>query len=256
MTPLGFSLLCLGLMLGAIALGQVLRTRLPGKHLSEGSETAVRASVGLLITLTSIVLGFTVGGARSYYDTVESSLTKLAAKTRVLDRTLERLGPEAEPARLLLRQAAGSAVRAAWPGHVTALPESAGGMAVNRLEQIQDLVLSWRYEAPRERALQAQALQVVQSMLDETGVIFELASPRVQRPLVLVLTCWLVCIFFGLALLAPRTPTALAALAMGAMAATGAILLTLEYYDPLSGLVAISPEVLEDAFATAPRRGH
>jgi hypothetical protein len=39
------------------------------------------------------------------------------------------------------------------------------------------------------------------------------------------------------------------------MAATGAILLTLEYYDPLSGLVAISPEVLEDAFATAPRRG-
>lgn len=252
MTPLGFSVLCFGLLLGAIALGQLLRSRLPGEHVSAGSETAVRASVSLLITLTSIVLGFTVGGARGYYDAVEAGFINLAAQTRGLDRTLERLGPEAAPARTLLRQAAGSGVRLAWPWHTTRLPDSPPGAGVTRLEQLQDRLFALRFEAPREQALLGQAQQQLRSMLDETGRIFELASPRVPRPLVLALTCWLVCIFLGLALLAPGTPTAIAALTLGALAATGAILLTLEYYDPLRGLVAIPPEILEQAFASLP----
>jgi hypothetical protein len=252
MTPLSSSVLCFGLLLGAIALGQWLRSRLPGEHLSAGSETAVRAAVGLLITLTSIVLGFTVGGARAYHDSVETSFTNLAAETRGLDRTLERLGPEAAPARMLLRQAAGSAVRLAWPGHVTRLPEVPPGEGVTHLEQLQDRLFGLHFEAPREQALLVQAQQQLRVMLDETGRIFELAAPRVQRPLVLALACWLVCIFLGLSMLAPGTPTAIGALTLGALAATGAILLTLEYYDPLRGLVAISPEILEQAFASQP----
>jgi hypothetical protein len=256
MSPFTYSLLCLALLAGAIAGGQALRARLPDTHLSEGSETAVRAAVGLLTTLTAIVLGFTVGAARGYYDTVQDGLTTLAAKTRVLDRTLERLGPEAAPMRVLLRGAAGAAVRTAWPGHPTRLPEAAPGTAVPRLEQVQDRLLAWRPEAPRAQALHAQALQITQAMLEVTGTVFETTGSGVQRPLVLALTGWLACIFLGLALLAPPTPTALGALVLGALAATGAILITLEYYEPLRGLVAISPELFERAFEASPPIPH
>ena len=73
-----------------------------------------------------------------------------------------------------------------------------------------------------------------------------LKRPRnLKVPLLAILVLWLVSIFLAFGLLAPRNGTVIIALLMSALAASGAIFLILEMYDPLGGLMQIPPATLE-----------
>ena len=61
---------------GGALLGMVLRGLLPERHRTPESKDLVRLGVGLIATMSALVLGLLVSSAKSAYDTQRSELTR------------------------------------------------------------------------------------------------------------------------------------------------------------------------------------
>src|SRR5215470_740167 len=98
----------------AALLGRRARRYLPEDHLSADSKDAVKLAMGLVATMTALVLGLLVSSAKEAYDTKRSEVIQMAAKVAFLDRVLNLYGPEAAQARVELRDIIADSVRRIW----------------------------------------------------------------------------------------------------------------------------------------------
>jgi hypothetical protein len=80
------------IFLGALS-GVILRARLPDDHMGEGSKDVVRLVMGLIATMSALVLGLLIASTKTSYDTQSGELTHLSADVIQLDRTLSQYGP-------------------------------------------------------------------------------------------------------------------------------------------------------------------
>lgn len=245
LAPVSIAALCVLAMLATAGLGMLLRRVLPDHHTDDKSLDAVLRAIGLVVTLTALVLGFFVNSARAYYDGVSDELKKIGADLSVVDRTLQRYGPEAGAARTLLFQTAGSSVRLLWPGATPTLPTLESGGPFSGLEQLEELIRELPAPDTRRQQLRQQALDTVGDVQREALLLGEMSASRLQPSLMLLLLSWLMVIYLGFGLVWPRSGTALAALALSSAACAGAILMILELDSPLEGMVQISPNVFE-----------
>jgi hypothetical protein len=100
---------------GAAVLGMVLRNVLPKDHLSENSKDVVKLGMGLVATMTALVLGLLIASAKESYDAQSTALLEMSAKIISLDRTLARYGPESKESRELLHSEVVHIVSRLWP---------------------------------------------------------------------------------------------------------------------------------------------
>ena len=75
----------------------------------------MKLAMGLVATMTALVLGLLVSSAKDGYDTKRSEVIQMASKVAFLDRVLALYGPEAAEARTGLRAAVTDAVKRIWP---------------------------------------------------------------------------------------------------------------------------------------------
>src|SRR6266480_655126 len=80
---------------GVALLGRRVRRYLPEDHLSGDSKDAVKLALGLVATMTALLLGLLVSSAKGTYDTMRSEVMQLTAKVVFLDRVLGLYGPQA-----------------------------------------------------------------------------------------------------------------------------------------------------------------
>src|SRR5439155_13878984 len=113
-TALTAAILFIGLV-GVALLGRRVRRYLPEDHLSADSKDAVKLAMGLVATMTALLLGLLISSAKGTYDTARSEVTQMASKVAFLDRVLAFYGPEAATARSECRNAVADAVRRMWP---------------------------------------------------------------------------------------------------------------------------------------------
>src|SRR6059036_3615978 len=96
-------------------LGGRLARVLPEEQLSDESRDAMKLALGLVATMTAILLGLLISSAKSAFDTARSEVMQMAAKVALLDRVLVLYGPETADARRALRDAIAEGVRRTWP---------------------------------------------------------------------------------------------------------------------------------------------
>ena len=118
MTPWAIGGIVFVCVFGGALLGMYLRTRLSQHHLSSESKDLVRLGVGLIGTMSALVLGLLVASAKGSYDTQRSELIQMSSKIVVLDRVLAHYGPETKEARDLLRLTVTGMLEQFWPGSV------------------------------------------------------------------------------------------------------------------------------------------
>jgi hypothetical protein len=247
MEALLLMLVFIGVMAAAAFAGIAVRRLLPEHHTADSSRDAVLRSVGLVVTLSAVVLGFLVSSAKSYFSAVEGQLTEIAADVAMLDRLLMRYGTEAGPARQLLRQSVGLAVSVVWPGHQSSLPQSGGDSGLQASERLSDAVEGLPEADPHLARLREQALGQLADVQHAGFMLSRIAHSRPQVPMLAVVVSWLVIIFFGFGVVSPPTGTARASMILAAVAAAGALFLIIELYSPVSGLLQIPASTLEDA---------
>jgi len=227
-------------LVGAAFLGRRVRRYLPEDHLSADSKDAVKLAMGLVATMTALVLGLLVSSAKGTYDTTRSEVIQMAAKVAFLDRVLALYGPEAAEARVELRAVVADAARRIWstdPGRAAQLaPNQQAGdalyVAIQRLSPHDDA----------QRTLKGQVTTLMVDLAQLRSLLVAQSIPSISKPMLIILVSWLVVIFFGFSLLAPPNATTTLALVASAFSVAGAIFLILELDHPFGGLIRIPSE--------------
>ena len=114
------SIILLLALVAMVLLGRTLRRHLPDDHLTADSRDAVKLAMGLVATMTALLLGLLVSSAKGTYDSQRIEVIQMAAKVAFLDRVLTAYGPEAAEARARFRDAVAEAVRRMWPDEAAA----------------------------------------------------------------------------------------------------------------------------------------
>src|SRR5207249_5188183 len=211
------------ILVGMTFLGGRLARVLPEEQLSADSKDAMKLALGLVATMTAILLGLLISSAKGSFDTARSQVMQMAAKVALLDRVLKLYGPEAMDARHALRDAIADGVARTWPaeqsGPVRLDPNQQMGDAiyvtVSRLEPHDDA----------QRALKTQAATLMMQLAEIRALVQAQAVSSVAKPLLIALVLWLVVIFFGFSLLAPTKASNTLALIAGAFSVACAVFL-------------------------------
>lgn len=245
MSPIHLALLSLVSVFGGAALGVFLRTRLPQNHLSGETKDTVKLAMGLVVTMTALLLGLLVASAKGSYDAQRSQVIQMSAKLAFLDRVLVNSGPDVSEARAVLRRSVERMIARIWPDdksrQAELVPNASAGQAV--YESIQQI----SPQTDSQRAAKNQALQSTVELGQMYWLLFQQAGSSISTPLLVVVVFWLAMIFLSFGLFTPRNGTAIAALIASALSVCVAIFLLLELDHPFSGLIGISSEPMRNA---------
>ncbi len=245
------SLVCACVVGGAL-LGIGLRAVLPEHHMSEPSRQIVNVAIGLIATLSALVLGLLVASAKGSFDARNDEVKTSAAKIILLDRTLRQYGPEANPVRDLVRTLTQRRIDHTWGAGgtasvlLTSTDLTSAEQVRARLFDLTPATEAQRWDLQRALALTADIEQVRWLLVEEN-------RSSIPRPFLVVLVSWLTAIFASLGLFAPRNATVYAVLFVCALSVSTAIFLILEMDQPYEGLLRISSTPLVKAVAEISR---
>lgn len=230
---------------GGALLGIVLRATLPEEQLSAASRDVVKLAMGTIATMTAVILGLLVASAKGYYDTQNSELTQMSARIVLLDRILAHYGPEAKPARNVLRDVAAGMLERLWRRDsppARAAPTASG-------EGLYDQIQALTPQDDSQRFGRSQALNLAMQVGETRWLMFEQASSSVSMPLLLVMIFSLSITFASFSLHAAPNPTVIVTLVLCALAVALTLFLILEMYSPFQGWIQIPSEPLRNALA-------
>ena len=247
MNSIAVSFIVFACVFGAALLGMLLRAMLPEEHLSGDSKDVVRLSVGLVATMSAILLGLLVSAALASYEAQRKELIQTSAEIVLLDRVLAHYGPETGDAREVLRGAVVIILERMWPKNYA---ESApSGSPVPGAESLFEKITALTPKDDAQRILKAQALSMIIGLGQTRWLHYENSANTVSMPLLVVLVFWLTTIFVSFGLFAPYNRTVVASLLISSLSVSCAILLIMELYSPYRGLIELSSAPLRAALA-------
>jgi hypothetical protein len=228
--------------------GTFIRSWLPPTHLSKESQDVVRLGIGLVATMTALLLGLVTAAARSTFDTQDAALRNSAATILTLDRHLARYGPESKPTRDLIRRAVEFRLRTTWAtdsGDSQGLAVSEGTPAV---EEVENQILRLSPQTEDQRWFKAEALKLSEEVVKARWRVLG-SGGGVPFPFLVVVISWLTVTFASFGLYAPRNATVVAVLGVAATSVAAAVFLILELDGPMDGVIKISSAPLQYALA-------
>jgi hypothetical protein len=229
--------------------GMWLRRVVPESHLTDESKDTVKLGIGLVATMTALVLGLITASAKSSFDAVDTAVKNAALDVLTLDRLLARYGPETQPQRDRLQQAVGFRISTIWPTHGDTVRTPDMGEGPSQVEAIVDGVRALTPQTDAQQALKARALEQAESMLRVRWLVSASTVTSVPLPFLTVLLFWLTITFASFGLFAPRNGTVLAVLVFCALSVAGSVFLVLEMDGPFDGVIKVSPGPLTYAYS-------
>jgi hypothetical protein len=230
--------------LAGAAFGHWLRDTLPAHHLDEESKDTVKVGVGLVATMTALVLGLVTASAKSSFDAVDAAVKHTAVNVLAMDRLLARYGPETAPIRATLKQAIEERMQMVWAptgGDAGGFDPMRSGAAAGA----EALAGALRRLAPADdaqRALQAHALDLAETLLQDRWEVFTIGDSSIPTPFLVVLLFWLVLTFASFGMFAPRNALVFAVLFVCALSVASAVFLILELDSPFHGVLTVSSD--------------
>ena len=234
----------------AVLLGRALGGRLGEQHLTPDTRDTIKLSLGLVATLSALLLGLLVSSAKGAYDLQLRQVDEMAAKVTTLDRVLTLYGPESGTARRELRATVENAIARAWPQQTGATSD-----LTPDLYSGDDFYRAVHQLVPNDAIhteLKGEATRLALDLAEGRALLVSRALTGVSTPLLMIVVSWLVLILFGFSLLAPRNLVATLSLTFAAAAVSGAILLMLEFYSPFDGMIRISSDAMTAAISRIP----
>jgi hypothetical protein len=250
MVPLAVSSIVFACILGGAFLGRILRALLPDEHLSDNSKDVIKLGMGLIGTMTALVLGLLIASAKSSYDTQRNGLAQLSANVLWLDRILAHYGTESKDARAMLRASIADLLERTWPGEDPQAEQTkVKGETVGRYEGIFDKIQELTPKTDAQRTLQTQALNTAFDTGRTRLLLLMQKGGSIPTPFLVLLVCWLALILASFSLFAPRNATAYVTLLVCALAVSSAVFLILELDQPFQGMLQIPSAPLRNALA-------
>ena len=239
--------LVFALLAGAALLALWLHPHLPSTHRSKETADTVRLSIGMMATITALVLGLLISSVKGSFDQVSRDVQVFAAELILVDRALRFYGPGAEDARTLLTRYTQQALQETWPGKggmVVVLGQAAGAL----LDQTEAAILALPPN-PRRPGLTDQAAAGMREVVRRRWILIEESGSAVSPAVVAALALWLGVVFASFGYNAPRNGFVVAVLLICAASVAGAIFLIVEMDGSFTGLIVVPSDSLQRALA-------
>lgn len=224
--------------------GLWLRTVLPEHHLVDETKDTVKLGIGLIATMTALILGLVTASAKSSFDSIDAAVKQSAAQVLALDRLLARYGPETGEIRQGLKQAIAARIDVVWPRDASVAqidPTRTGLVAVN--EGLVDTEL--RTLKPRDdvqRMLLSRIIDASEVLLASQWGSSTHSGASIPTPFLVILLFWLTITFTSFGLFAPRNALVITVLFVCAISVASAVFLVLELDGPFDGIIKVSSE--------------
>ncbi len=250
MSSLTISLIALACIFGGTLLGMAFRHFLPEHHLSEDTQDSVKLGIGMIATLTALVLGLLIASAKGTFDTMTNELRLTGSKIILLDRVMAQYGPETHEARDLLRHAVSATLYRVWPEENHKVEIQKTNQSVNEIEWVQDEIRQLSPRNDSQKWLKSQALSVSADIAESRWILLgQLGQSSLPSPFLVVLVCWLTVIFCSFGIFSPRNGTVISIMFICAFSVVVALFLILELDQPYGGFIKISSTPLLKALA-------
>ena len=251
MSPLATSLSVFAFVFGGVLLGMWLRSTLPKDHLDAESRDTVKVGIGLIATMTALVLGLVTAAAKSSFDSGNAAVKQAAMNLLAVDRALARYGPESGEIREGMKDLIAARIDAIWSHGVSELSNTDHRLEKTGFASAEDVAEAIRGLKPRDdsqRATQSRASDLIETVLQTRWLAaLGVVQSSVPLPFLSVLVFWLTITFTSFGVFAPRNGTVLAVLFVCAVSVSSALFLVLELDGPFDGLIKVSPDPLRYA---------
>jgi hypothetical protein len=227
-------------------LGMLIRRKLPESHLNDESKSVVTLSMGVVGTLTALVLSLLIATASSTFNTRNQEITVLAAKVIQLERLLRRYGPEADSERLLLHRFTAMKLQDLFP-QGGAKPVLEDPRTTTLFEGLEDRLAAMEGHSAEQRWLLSQAQSLTSDMAEVPWLLIEQNVLGIPVPVLVVVLFWLCLLFMSFGLFAPTNVTVTVVLFLCALAVAAAIQTILDLSRPFEGVIRVSDQPLRHA---------
>src|SRR5262245_25322838 len=247
MTAFSFGLATFFCTLGCALLGIFIRSKLPDTHLNKESQDVIRLGMGLVATMTALLLGLVTAAAKGSFDTTDAAVRNASAGMLTLDRLLARYGPETKPTRELLRKTVADRYEEIWPtsGGTPKGLDFKEAPVVPAAEMIENQILALNPETDSQKWFKSEALKITEEVLRTRWRIVGSTGGSVSRTFLYMVIFWLSMTFASFGLGAPRNATVAAVYLIAAFSVAAAVFLILELDGPFEGIVKISPAPIQ-----------
>lgn len=226
--------------------GMGLRRIIPQHHFDPETRDLIKLGVGLIGTMSALVLGLLVASTKGSYDTKKSELAQMAGNAILLDRVLAHYGADAVEIRDALHSAIADMVGSnRTRNHLEQLDQAAPVGHEVIFDKIQNLVP----HTDAQRTLQANAQSLAINLGQTRWLLFAQSGTSISTPFLVIVVSWLTVLYLSFGLFAPRNATAFITLVVSAMAVAGALFLILDLDHPFSGFMQIPDTPLRNALA-------
>ena len=233
---------------GSALAATVIRSWLPPTHLSRESQDVVRLGIGLVATMTALLLGLVTAAARSTFDSQDAAIRNSAATILTLDRHLARYGPETQPTRDLIRRAVEFRLNATWGTSGRDGQGLTASDATPAVEEVENQILRLSPQTDSQRWFKSEALKLSEEIVKTRWRVLG-SGGAVPFPFLVVVISWLTVTFASFGLYAPRNATVLVVLGVAAISVAAAVFLILELDGPFDGVIRVSSFPFQYAFA-------
>jgi hypothetical protein len=223
----------------AVAIGFRVRRHLPDHHLNADTKDTVKIAMGLVATMSALLLGLLVSSTQDSYKTAQAQVITLGAQISVLDRMLSLYGPEAKSLQADARAHTHAVMEKVWNSN--AEPRSINSAAGNALYLS---LLSLEPKTELQRNLKSQSIDTLREIAQLRTIMHVQSHKTISWPLLIAVLIWFTVIFFSFSVFSPPNATASCALFASTLSVALAVFLILELNHPFHGLLRISPDLV------------
>ena len=242
------ALVTLACTFGGAMLGLRLRRSLPSDYVSGDSRDSIKFIMGLVATMTALVLGLVTASAKSSYDAIDSAVKQASISLLALDRELGSFGPETSEIRTRIKRWTETRVDALWPGESANPTTKDASVTAGTYEDLADAIRGLVPTNDSQRAHKARVVELSQRLIEMRWLVIASPAAAVPTAFLVILIFWLTATGIGFGVCAPSNPATVAALLVCAISVAAALFLVMELGSPFAGgVVSVSPAPLQRA---------
>lgn len=249
MTALATATILFVVAFGAILLGLRVRRVLPRRYADEATMASVRAAVGQMAMLATVVLGFVTASAKSNFDASSTLIADSAMRFVTVDRILAGLGPRAAEFRGELKQILEWQLARMRSTAEVAESDTAIIERTEKYEAFHRRLASFEPESDLEATELQRARDLLAGLLSSQWMFRLDRAAGFPMAFLLFVLVWLAVDFFYVGLNANDNAFVILTAAFVALSVASAMFLMLELEGPTSGVIRVSLEPLERALA-------
>jgi hypothetical protein len=211
MNSFAVSFVVFALTFARVLVGLALRRTLPKDHFETNAKDTVdtvRVAIGLVVTMTGLVLGMLVSSEKASYDAQKNEVAEMASEIVLLDHLLTIYGPEAKQTRIEARRLLEETVDRIWSSQTSLRPRLKSDAGEQFYQQLQ--LLEPKNDA--QIASKAQLMSMALSLSKTHWLMFlVLEQTSMSTPHLIVVTSWLMIIFISFGIFEPPNLTVIVA---------------------------------------------